>query len=90
MQVVIKKTIRAIQLSLCGGGVEYFHRDPASRRRRRKEKSHISDSKIWSRVPRDSDSRKAALARASSIAKDRPVLSSKRTPHKNKTVTVKQ
>jgi hypothetical protein len=32
----------------CGGGVEYLHRDPASRRRRRKGKSQIWDSKIWS------------------------------------------
>jgi hypothetical protein len=27
--------------SPCGGGVEYLHRDPASRRRRRKGKSQI-------------------------------------------------
>jgi hypothetical protein len=53
----------------CGGGVEYLHRDPASRRRRRKGKSQIWDSKIWSRVPRDSDPRKTALARVSSIYK---------------------
>jgi hypothetical protein len=37
-----------------GGGVEYLHRDPASRRRRRKGKSQIWDSKI----PRDSDPKK--------------------------------
>jgi hypothetical protein len=37
----------------CRGGVEYLHRDPASRRRRRKEKSRIWDSKIWSWVSRD-------------------------------------
>jgi hypothetical protein len=53
----------------CGGGVEYLHRYPASRRRRRKEKSQNRDSKMWSRVPRDSDPRKTALARASSIYK---------------------
>jgi hypothetical protein len=40
-----------------------------SRRRRRKGKSQIWDSKIWSRVPRDSDPRKTTLARASSIYK---------------------
>jgi hypothetical protein len=40
-----------------------------SRRRRRKGKSHIWDSKIWSRIPRDSDQRKTTLARASSIYK---------------------
>jgi hypothetical protein len=38
-----------------------------SRSRRRKGKSRIWDSKIWSRVPRDSDPRKTALTRASSI-----------------------
>jgi hypothetical protein len=53
----------------CGGGFEFPHRDPASRRRRRKEKSQIWKSKIWSRIPRDSDSRKTTLPRASSIYK---------------------
>jgi hypothetical protein len=53
----------------CGGGFEYLHRDPASRRRRQKGESQIWDSKIWSRVPRDSDPRKTTLARASSIYK---------------------
>jgi hypothetical protein len=53
----------------CGSGVEYLHRDPASRRRRRKGKSQTWDSKIWSRVPRNSDPRKTALARNSSIYK---------------------
>jgi hypothetical protein len=46
-----------------------LHRDPASRRRRRKGKSQIWDSKMWSWVPRDSNPRKIALARASSIYK---------------------
>jgi hypothetical protein len=50
----------------CGGGVEYLNRNPASRRRRRKGKSGIWDSKIWSRVPRGSDPRMTTLARASS------------------------
>jgi hypothetical protein len=72
----------------CGGGFEYLHRDPASRRRRRKGKSQIWESKIWPRVPRDWDPRKTTLARANSIYKDRPVLSSESAPHKNKTVTV--
>jgi hypothetical protein len=35
------------QSSPCGGGIEYLHRDPASRRRQRKGKSQIWDSKIW-------------------------------------------
>jgi hypothetical protein len=53
----------------CGGGVEYLHRDPANHRRRRKGKSQIWESKIWSQVPSDLDPRKTALARASSIYK---------------------
>jgi hypothetical protein len=53
----------------CGGGVEYLCRDPASRRRRRKQMSQIWDSKICSRVPEDSDPRQTKLARASSIYK---------------------
>jgi hypothetical protein len=53
----------------CGGGVEYLHRDPASFRRRRKEKSRIWDSKIWPRVLRDSYLKVTALSRASSNCK---------------------
>jgi hypothetical protein len=49
----------------CGGGVEYLHRDPASRKRRRKGKFRIWDSKIWPRVLRDSDPKMTALAKAS-------------------------
>jgi hypothetical protein len=53
----------------CWGGVEYLHRGPSSRRRRRKGNSQIWDSKIWSRVAQDSDPRMNALARASIIYK---------------------
>jgi hypothetical protein len=49
-----------------------------------------TDSKILSRDPKDTDLRKTALARTSSIYKGRPVLSSERALHKNMTVTVKQ
>jgi hypothetical protein len=61
----------------CGGGVEYYHRSSASRKRRRKGKSRIWDSKIWSRVPRDSDPRMTALVRTSSNCKReiRPLVS---------------
>jgi hypothetical protein len=60
----------------CGGGVEYLHRSPASCRKQRKRKSQIWDSKIWSRVPKDSDPRKTTLARSSSIYKrqTRPLI----------------
>jgi hypothetical protein len=74
----------------CGGGVEYLHRDPASRRRRRKGKSQIWDCKIWSRIPRNSDPRKATWRGPAAYSKDRLVLLSERAPHKSKTVTVKE
>jgi hypothetical protein len=51
-------------LSLIGNGY-----DPTSRRRRRKGKSQIWESKIWSLIPRYSDPRKTALARTSSMYK---------------------
>jgi hypothetical protein len=47
-----------VQPDPCGGGVEYLHRDPASRRRRQKYGREIHGTR---------DSRKTALARASSI-----------------------
>jgi hypothetical protein len=58
------RTAGAMSSSPCGGGIEYLHRDPASRRRW-KGKSRIWDSKIWPRVLRDSDPKITALARAS-------------------------
>jgi hypothetical protein len=65
-----------------GGGVEYLHRSPASRRRRRKWKSRIWKSKIWSWVPRDSNPRMTALASTSSNCKrqTRPLVRD-RAPH---------
>jgi hypothetical protein len=48
-----------------GGEVEYVQRNPGSRRRRQNGKFRIWDSKIWSRVPRDSDPRMNALSRTS-------------------------
>jgi hypothetical protein len=53
----------------CGGGVEYLHHDLASRRRRRKGKSQIWDSGVWSQVPRDSDPTVTALVGDGSIYK---------------------
>jgi hypothetical protein len=68
---VIKRTEipRVRETIPCGGGVEYLHRIPARRRRQRKGKSRIWDSKIWSQVPRDSKPSMTALARASSYCK---------------------
>jgi hypothetical protein len=76
--------------TLCGGGIEYLHRDPASRRRRRKGKSQIWDSKIWSRDQKDSDQTKTTLGGPAAYTKGSPILSSERAPYNNKTVTVKE
>jgi hypothetical protein len=74
--LLLGRTLQSIISSLlssesypCGSGVEYLHRDPASRTRRRKGKSRIRDSKIWPRVLRGSDPKMTALARASSNCK---------------------
>jgi hypothetical protein len=53
----------------CGGGVQYLHRDPASRRRRRKGKSQSETVKYGLKSQGNSDPRKTALARASSTYK---------------------
>jgi hypothetical protein len=57
------------QSVLVGRRGQYLHRSPANRRRRRKGKSRIWGSKIWSRVPRDSDPNMTALARTRSNCK---------------------
>jgi hypothetical protein len=69
-------------LSVGSPGVEYLHRSPASRRRRRRGKSRIWDSKIRSRVPRHWDPKMTALAKASSNCKRqiRPLVRDG-TPH---------
>jgi hypothetical protein len=36
-----KLKLNSVACAPCGGGIEYLHRDPASRRRRRKGKSQI-------------------------------------------------
>jgi hypothetical protein len=66
----------------CGAGVEYLYRNPVSRRRRRKGKSR--NSQVWPGVPRDSDMRMTALARASSNCKlqTRPLVSKPATDSK--------
>jgi hypothetical protein len=74
----------------CGGGVEYLHRDPASHRRQRKGKSRIWDSKIWSRVPRESDPIKTMLARTSSIYKTQTHPLVRGGVPQKKAVTVKE
>jgi hypothetical protein len=62
----IRKWYGTLLMIPCGGGFEYLHRNPASHRRRRKRKSQIWDSKLWSRVLWESDPKMSALARAGS------------------------
>jgi hypothetical protein len=74
----------------CEGGVEYLHRDLASRRRRRKWKSQIWDSKIRSQVLRDYDRERLRWRGPAAHTKDRFVLSSERASHGIKNVTVRR
>jgi hypothetical protein len=60
----LKRVCKFIRIP-CGGGVEYLHCSPASCTSRRKENSRIWESKIWIRIPRDSEKRMTALARTS-------------------------
>jgi hypothetical protein len=60
---------RVIMLRTSSKASAHCHRNSPSRKRRRKGKSQIWDSKIRSQVPRDSDPRKTALARANRICK---------------------
>jgi hypothetical protein len=74
----------------CEGGIEYLHLDPASRRRRRKG-SLKSETVKYGRESQGTRTRERLRWQGpAAYTKDRPVLSSERAPHKNKTVTVKQ
>jgi ribosomal protein S14 len=88
---VILKTIKLIRSIQCGGGFEYLHRSPANRRRRRKGKSRIWDSRIWSRVPRDSDPKMIELARTSSNysrQRERPTSTNSQVSESNKNLVI--
>jgi hypothetical protein len=63
----------SFQFHPCGRGMEYLHRDPASRRRRRK--GTRTQERLRGRVP--------------AYIKYRPVLSSERASNKNRTAIVK-
>jgi hypothetical protein len=87
---VISGAILELTQHPCGGGVEYLHRDPASRRRRRKGKSQIWDSVIRSQVPRDYDRERLRWQGPAAHTKDRSVLSSERASHGIKNVNVRR
>jgi hypothetical protein len=74
----------------CRGGVEYLHRDPASRRKRRKG-SLKSETVKYGRESQGTRTRERLRWQGpAACTNDRPVLLSERAPHKNKPVTVKQ
>jgi hypothetical protein len=78
----------AVEVTPCGGGVEYLHRDPASRRRRRKGKSRIWDSKICHESYGTRTRKWLRWRGPAGIVNDRPGLSSERSPQINKPETV--
>jgi hypothetical protein len=78
-----KRPEKAKESHPCGGGSEYLHRDPESRLK--------SETVKYGHESQGTRTRERLRWRGSSTyIKDRPVVSSERAPHKNKTVTVKQ
>jgi hypothetical protein len=68
----------------CWGGVEYLHRDPASRRRQRKE-SLKSETVKYGRESQGTRTREGLRwLGPAAIVNDRPILSSERAPHIDK------
>jgi hypothetical protein len=77
------------QLDPCGGSVEYL--TVTLRGIGGDERGSLKSETVkYGRESKGLGPRKTALARASIIYKRQTVLSSKRAPHKNKTVTVKE
>jgi hypothetical protein len=74
----------------CGGGVEYLDRDLASRRRRRKGSFKPKTVKYGHECQGTRTQERLRWRWPAAYTKDRPVPSSERAPHKNKTVTVKE
>jgi hypothetical protein len=73
-----------------GGGIEYLHRDPASRRRRRKG-SLKSETVKYGRKSQGTRTRERLRWHGpAAYTEDRPVLSSERAPHGIKNVTVRR
>jgi hypothetical protein len=81
LELVINSKYFTVIWLPCRGGVEYFLRSPASRRRRRKGKSRIWDSK-YGGESRGTRTQELLYWRApAAIVNDRPVLSSESAPH---------
>jgi hypothetical protein len=74
----------------CGGGVEYLHRDPASRRRRRKGSLKYETVNYGHESQRNETRERLRWRGIAAYAKDTSVLSSERAPQKIKTVTVNE
>jgi hypothetical protein len=74
----------------CGGGFEYLQRDPANRRRRRKESLKFETLKYGHEYQGTQTCERLRWRGPASYTKDRPALSSERAPHTNKTLTVNE
>jgi hypothetical protein len=72
----------------CGGGIEYLHRDTASRRRRRKGSLKSETVKYGRESQGTRTQERLRWQGPAAYTKDRPALSSERAPHMNKPVTV--
>jgi hypothetical protein len=66
----------------CGGGVEYLHRDPASRRRQRKGSLKFETVKYGSESQGIRTRERLSWQGPAACINDRPILSSERAPHK--------
>jgi hypothetical protein len=74
----------------CGGGLEYLHRDPASRKKRRKGSLKTETVKYGREIQGTRTRDRPRWRGPAAYTKDSLVLSSERVPHKNKPETVKQ
>jgi hypothetical protein len=68
----------------------YLHRDPASRKSDEKGSLKTETVKYGREIQGTRTRERVRWRGPAAYTKDRPVLSSERAPHKNKTVTVKQ
>jgi hypothetical protein len=78
---VIKGQRMSFEWEPCGGGVEYLHRESASRRRRRKGSLKTGTVKYGREIQGTRTRETLRWRGPAAYTKDRPVLSSERAPH---------
>jgi hypothetical protein len=92
VQQVHEATIELLGDLPCGGGVEYLHRDPASRRRKRKASLEAETVKYGHESQGTRTRERLRWRGPAAYTNDRPILTLERMLYKdkNKTVTVKE